>query len=103
MAKQVIWAQRAQNDRIKILEYWIARNKSSEYSIKVNELFKEAIKIIAHYPEIGKITDNNGARMKIVRDYLIIYEYEVISDKVVILAIWDSRRSPKKLKKLLKK
>ena len=103
MAKKVIWSQRAQNDRKKILKYWIARNKSNDYSIKLNELFKEAINMLADYPEIGKITDNKGVRMKIVRDYLIIYEYEVKNEQLIILAIWDSRRNPQKLQKLLKK
>ncbi len=81
MAKRVIWSLRAQNDRKAILEYWIKRNKSNVYSKKLNSLFKEAIKLIAEHPEIGKPTDNYDARIKIVRDYLIIYE---IKKKILI-------------------
>lgn len=100
MVKQIIWSLRAQNDRKKILKYWTNRNKSKEYSRKLNQLFKRAIKLVAHYPKIGKPTDNKNTRIKIVRDYLIIYE--IIKEQIFILTIWDSRQSPEKLKKILK-
>lgn len=101
MAKQVIWSLRAQNDRKEILEYWVKRNKSSEYSKKLNGLIKEAVKLISVYPDVGKITDNRKARIKIVGDYLIIYEIE--KERIFLLTIWDSRQNPEKLSKVLKK
>lgn len=101
MAKKIVWSFRAQNDRKEILRYWIKRNKSNEYSKKLNDLFKEAIRLISEYPEIGKITDEGKARIKIVGDYLIIYEVE--KEKILLLTIWDSRQNPNKLKKILKK
>jgi len=64
-------------------------------------LFKEAVKLIANYPEIGKPTDNGDARIKVVRDYLIIYE--ITNQQIIILAIWDNRQNPQKLKKALRK
>lgn len=100
MAKQIIWSLRAQNDRKKILEYWTKRNKSKEYSRKLNGLFKEAIRLISDYSEIGKPTDNKNGRIKIVRNYLIIYEIK--NEQILILTIWDSRQRPQKLKIILK-
>lgn len=88
MAKQIIWSRRAQTDRKEILKYWINSNKSNSYSKKLNGLFKEAIKLIADYPEIGTPTDNKNARIKIVRDYLIIFEMN--NEQIFILTIWDS-------------
>ena len=99
MAKQVIWSLRAQNDKKEILEYWRKRNKSSAYSKKLNELFKESIKIIVDFPQIGKVTDDNEAKIKIVRDYFIIYEET--ETQILILTIWDSRQDPDKLKNIL--
>ncbi|QTY26867.1 type II toxin-antitoxin system RelE/ParE family toxin [Flavobacterium sp. CS20] len=64
-------------------------------------MFKDAINLIAEYPEIGKPTDNYDARIKIVRDYLIIYEIK--KENIFILSIWNSRQNPEKLKVLLKK
>jgi toxin YoeB len=74
MARRIIWSKRAQHDRKEILAYWNKRNKSNSYGKKLNELFKEAVKLIAVYPEIGKPTDDKNAKIKIVRDYLLIYE-----------------------------
>jgi addiction module RelE/StbE family toxin len=99
MAKQVVWSLRAQEDRKQILYYWNQRNKSSTYSKKLNKLFKESIKIILDFPEIGKLTDSGNARIKIVRDYLLIYEAS--ENQVVVLSIWDTRQDPEKLKKIL--
>lgn len=93
MAKKIIWSIKAQNDRINIFTYWNNRNKSNTYSKKLNQLFIESIKILALHPNIGKQTDVNNVRIKIVRDYFIIYE--IINNHLMILTIWDSRQSPK--------
>lgn len=99
MAKQVVWSLRAQSDRKEILNYWRHRNKSSSYSKGLNQLFKESIKLIADFPQIGKQTDDIDARIKIVKDYLIVYQET--ETQLLILAIFDSRQDPDKLKKIL--
>jgi len=100
MVKQVIWSIQAQNDRKQILEYWRQRNKSNQYSKKLNNLFKEAVTLITEYPQIGRVTDDSQARIKIVRDYLIFYEET--NDQILILTIWDNRQDPERLKDILK-
>ncbi|EDM43381.1 hypothetical protein SCB49_01462 [unidentified eubacterium SCB49] len=102
MVKQIIWSRRAQADRLDILNYWNQRNKSKTFSKKLNELFKEAVKLIAEYPEIGKLTDDKNARIKIVSDYFIIYELDE-EYRLYILTIWDSRQKPEKLEQILRK
>lgn len=99
MAKQVVWSFRAQSDRKEILNYWRHRNKSISYSNKLNQLLKESIKIIADFPQIGKPTDDINTRIKIIKDYLIIYEET--ETQILILTIWDTRQDPEKLKKIL--
>lgn len=94
MAKQIIWSLRADSERIEILKYWNKRNKSTVYSKKLNFLFKEAIKLISIYPKIGKQTDDNIIRVKIVKDYLIFYELTQ-DNQIIILTIWDSKRDVK--------
>ena len=102
MVKQIVWSRRAQADRKHILKYWNKRNKSNLYSRKLNGLFKEAVKLIADYPKIGKPTDDKNARIKIVKDYLIIYEVDE-KDRLLILTIWDTRQDPKKLERILRR
>lgn len=100
MVKQVIWSLRAQEDRKNILNYWRQQNGSITYSKKLNYLFKEAVRIIKDFPQVGKLTDQKNVRMKIVRDYFIIYEDT--GTTIYILTIWDSRQNPKKLDNILK-
>jgi addiction module RelE/StbE family toxin len=99
MAKRVIWSVNAQADRKNILTYWTQRNKSPAYSKKLNRLFKDAIRLIADFPNIGKPTGIKNIRVKIVRDYLIIYEEASL--QIIILSIWDARQDPAKLEKIL--
>ena len=101
MAKQVIWSNRAIDDLLKILEYWNNRNKSSSYSKKLNELFNKAIALIVNYSSIGRPSQIENIKIKIVKDYLIIYEDT--PELIIILTIWDGRRNPEDLEKIIKK
>ena len=100
MAKQIIWSLRAQKDKREILKYWSQRNKSNRYSKKLNELFKESIKLILEHPQVGKLTDTPSVRIKIIKEYLLIYE--VSETSIIILSIWDGRQDPSKLENILK-
>ena len=96
MAKKVVWSLRAQNDRKQIFSYGNKRNKSNGYSIRLNKLLKEATKAISDYPKIEKITERENIRIKIVRDYLIVYKE--IENKIEVLRIFNSYQDPAKLK-----
>lgn len=95
MAKRIIWSLRAQEDRKSILAYWAKRNKSNAYSIKLDTLFREALILIKNNPQIGKPTTIEQARVKTVRNYLLIYEE--FEDAILLLTIWDSNRNPEKI------
>ncbi|HCX23929.1 MAG: addiction module toxin RelE [Flammeovirgaceae bacterium] len=96
MARKVIWSPLAQQKRKEILLYWIERNKSKDFSRKLNKLFIQAANLLAKHPNIGQLTDYHQVRVKIVRDYLLFYEYT--ESTIFILTIWDSRQNPEKLK-----
>ena len=99
MAKQIVWSFRAQSDRKNILQYWRERNNSSTYSKKLNKLFIQAIRRISEFPQIGKITNYPAVRVKVVKEYLIVYEES--DTHLAILSIWDTRQDPEKLDKVL--
>jgi toxin YoeB len=95
----VIWSFNAQNDRKEILQYWKQRNKSTAYSKKLRKLFSIAIKQIKLHPGIGSPTQLEGVRVKVVRDYLIVYKE--FDNELHLLAIWDSRRNRELMKRRL--
>ena len=100
MAKQIIWSLNAQNSKKEIFKYWSQRNKSNRYSKQLNQLFKEAILLISEHPYIGRPTDDASVRIKIVKEYLLIYE--VTETSINILSIWDGRQDSSKMDDILK-
>src|SRR5690606_40227872 len=61
------------NERTEILQYWINRNKSKVYSLKLNALIKEEVNVLGKFPMIGKDTDVTNVKVKIIKDYLLYY------------------------------
>ena len=100
MAKRKInWTEKANLERKEILQYWINRNKSKRYSIKLNKLFVEAVKKTAENPMIGRKTDfDEKIRVKIIRDYLLFYKFD--DKQLKVLSIWDGNRDDNKLEVL---
>lgn len=96
MAYQIVWTEKANIERQHILQFWIDHNKSKVFSLKLNKLFISSIRNIAKRPNIGRKTEFDNVRAKIVREYLIFYE--VIKKDLVILSIWDGRRDRRSLK-----
>lgn len=95
MAKRtIIWTTKANIERREILKYWINRNKSKAYSVKLNELFINSLIKLSENPKIGRKTNFNNVRVKIVRDYLIFYEFDL--NELKVLSIWDGRRDESK-------
>jgi len=91
MAKRkIIWTQKTNFERKEILEYWILRNRSKNFSIKLNKFIVDATQALAEHPTIGRKTNLENVRVKIIRDYLIFYEFS--ESELVILSIWDGRR-----------
>lgn len=73
MVKEIVWSKRALTERVQILEYRINRNKSSEDSKKLDNLFLQKIELLTSHPFIGKTTTAENLRVKVVKDYLIFY------------------------------
>lgn len=95
MAKQVVWTLKAKDELIHILQYWIDRNKSKTFSIKLNKLIEEQLQLITEYPEIGRKTDFPNVYVKIVQKYLLYYTIE--DDTIYILTFRHGRKDTKNL------
>jgi plasmid stabilization system protein ParE len=89
---QVKWSVEARDDLKDILEYYIVRNKSKKYSVKLNSKIKKSIAILIKNPFLGIQTDIENVRILIKDDYQIIYE--IVGQSIIIVLIWDSRRNP---------
>lgn len=99
MVRQIVWTENAQKERISILSFWNEQNHSFIYSKKLNGLIKESLKLICKFPTIGKRTKKENVRVKVLRDYLIIYE--ITANEIVVLSFWDCRKNPEDLKSIV--
>jgi plasmid stabilization system protein ParE len=99
MAKQVVWTKTARKQRQGILDYWAERNGNKKYSQKVSSLVRNRIQFIVKFNYIGKETDYGNIRVTSAGHFSIFYK--IISDKIIIISLWDSRQDPEKLIKVL--
>ncbi|TXF79430.1 type II toxin-antitoxin system RelE/ParE family toxin [Chryseobacterium sp.] len=96
MADKIIWTFKAKQELIEILQYWIDRNKSNSFSIKLNSLIEKDLNLILESPRIGRITDVPEVYVKVVHKYLLYYQ---ISDNTLyVLTIRHRSKNPKTLK-----
>ena len=100
MVFKIIWSEKAKNDLINILAYWIERNQTTTFSRKLNEIIHKRIDLIAQYPHLGKRTTIKDVRVQVIKDYLLFYK--LVDKTIYILTVFDGRQDPKKLKKLRK-
>lgn len=94
MAKKIKWTTRSIVDRTNIYEYWLNRNKSNEYSEKLESLFERSANVIANFPQIGTETKYRNVLAKVIKDYKIFYRIE--NNEIQILSVWDTRQHPNK-------
>lgn len=96
MAKRkIIWSERAKAKRYEILQFYITRNKSITYSKKLNKQINQKLRLLINYPMLGIRTDLPGVRGLILESYIIYYELD--QESIRVLYIWDSHQDPENL------
>lgn len=97
---EVFWTQTAIKQRNYIFDYWNKRNKSNNYSKKLNLSILERTDLLKSHPKIGKDTDFKNTKTISMGHYSILYQ--IINPKIIITGFWDNRQNPKKLLNFLK-
>ncbi len=96
MALKVVWTAPAQAQRKSILSYWVKRNGSSGYSVKLDLRIRSVLRMISRNPGLGRPTSFPEVRVKTIGDYLLFYRVE--DSVIVVLVLWDARQDPERLK-----
>jgi plasmid stabilization system protein ParE len=92
---KIFWTDTAKRQRDHIFEYWNERNKSTNYSKKLNLSLEERTQLLKTQPEMGKKSEFENTRMISMGHYSILYKF--ILSKIIITGFWDNREDPKKL------
>lgn len=99
--KKIIWTETAARQRRSVLEYWVHRNQSTSYSLKLLMLSNQKVELVALNPYLFKTAEFPDTRVVSMGHYSLFYK---ISDQsIIITAFWDNRQDPKKLLELLMK
>jgi len=96
---KVFWTETAIRQRNYVFEYWNERNKSTEYSKKLNAKITERISLLKSQPKLGKKSNFEDVRILSLRHYSILYKFD--EPKIIIAGFWDNRQNPNKLLEFL--
>lgn len=98
---KIAWADEAKQQFFDILEYWNIRNKSNSYSEKLIDIVDEHLHYISKFPLSSTKTNRPNTRICILGHYSIVYK--ILKSELYILAFWDNRQDPKKLREIINK
>lgn len=96
MALIIKWTVRAKNDYIHILEYLHTNWTKKELQKFIDKTSKALIQIAAK-PEIFPVAKKKNVRKCVLIKQVSIY-YRIKKSEIELLAFWDNRKTPKKLK-----
>lgn len=97
---KVAWTATAIKQRNYIFAYWNERNKSNNFSRKLNQKFIERVSLLKTNPELGKKTSFKTNRVLTLGHFSIFYR--LIDNTIFITSVWDNRQNPKKLRDFVK-
>ena len=93
MAKRkIICSHKAKVKLTEILEFYIKRNNSDTYSVKLYNQIQKSVKLLQKQPNLGIRTDLDGIRSLIIGEFLVFYEPS--NDQIIIHTLWDCRQNP---------
>ena len=95
--KKVIWSDKARSEFQNILEFYVERNGTPTYSLKILRETEDLLETLSKSEFIGRLTSNKKTRVIPMKVYLIFYE--IRNDIIEIVSFWDNRRDKNKRKK----
>lgn len=97
--RKIVWTETAARQRRLILEYWLHRNRSNSYSLKLLAMSDKKAIQISENPLLYKAADFPNTRVAGMGHFSIFYRVSV--DAVIITAFWDNRQDPKRRREVL--
>lgn len=89
---QIIWSDRAEQKYHDELLYWLNRNKSEEYPLKIINEIDRIENLLLNNPYLGRIADTENIRVFPVLRKFLLY-YEIIDNIIYIVAFINGSRN----------
>lgn len=94
--KEIVWSKLAQTELTNVLEFYVERNGSAKYSLKLLDEVEDLMATLMVNENLGRLTSNKFTRIIPMKYYSIFYE--VNRNRIEIVSFWDSRQDPNKRK-----
>lgn len=94
MDVEILYSPQFADSLESILNFYDERNGSDTYSKKLFKMIHGQIRLLASYPEIGRITDFPGVRVLFVDRYGV--EYQIRDKAILIVDIYSCLTDPSK-------
>lgn len=94
-AFEIVWTELAELKFHNLLTYYLDRNRSNVYPLRLQDATDNVLEILQTNPFIGRVVHASGTRAVPVLKFEIIYE--VVDNDIVILTFWDPKQDPKRL------
>ena len=92
MALEVFYSPQFADSLEAILNYYDERNANDQYSKKLFKMIHEQIRLLATFPEIGRLTDFPGVRIIYIDRFGI--EYQIRNTAILIVDIYSCQTDP---------
>lgn len=92
--KEIIWSKRAKEELYNVLDFYINRNGSTTYSLKLLSDSEDITELLKHNHYLGRLTENRITRVVVKEAYLIFYE--ISEHNIEIISYWDNRQDSDK-------
>ena len=88
--KKIIWSKRAKTELNETLEFYLERNGSPDYSLKIILRLESLTNTLTKNYFIGRLTSNKSTRVIPMENFLIFYDLGI--DFIEIVSFWDNRQ-----------
>ena len=92
MALGILYSPQFADSLEAILNHFDERNGSDDYSKKLLKMVHEQIRLLARFPEIGRLTDFPGVRIMYIDRYGI--EYQIREKAILVIDIFSCQTAP---------
>jgi toxin YoeB len=76
------------------LEFYLKRNGSPDYSLKLLETVDAMIGLLLQHPLLGRMTSDGKARVISFGNFPLFYDETDL--QLNVLSVWDDRQNPRK-------
>ena len=96
---KIIWTRTAERQLFHVLEYWINKNKSPRYAEKLSDLVWNHTFFLSQNPYASTESNFPDIRRASLGPFSLFFK--VYQNELLIMAFWDNRQDPEKLRNLL--